>query len=267
MRLRVSGLFFVLGALLVACGGGGKSGVLPNATQPNGGGTLPAQATKQLAVVLKFPPANQQSHARKPFFVSANTQSIVFAVVPNGSGTPTPAQEQTFPVATPSPCATTAAGGETCSFSVAAPYGTDIFYVATFAVPSPNASSSPLASFVSGAIAIGSPVSRYAVTAGLYDERHRRERGDYRPEPRPEQHPEHTSLFGRRCGDAHSARHHAVRRERRGDSQRRISRAGHPRRYTGWGRRRSDTQRDVHRCAELCDAQSDRRRVVRIRFG
>ena len=156
MRLRVSGLFFVLGALLVACGGGGKSGVLPNAAQPNGG-TQPAKATKQLAVVLKIPPANQQSHARKPFFVSSNTQSIVFAVVPNGSGTPTPAQEQIFPVATPSPCATTGAGGETCTFNVTAPFGTDIFYVATFAVPSPNASSSPLASFVSGAIVIGSP--------------------------------------------------------------------------------------------------------------
>ncbi len=157
MRLRVSGLFFVLGALLVACGGGGKSGVLPSAAQPNGGGTQPAQATKQLAVVLKIPPASQQSRARKPFFVSSNTQSIVFAVVPNGSGTPTPAQEQVFPVATPSPCATTGAGGETCTFNVTAPFGTDIFYVATFAVPSPNASSSPLASFVSGAIAVASP--------------------------------------------------------------------------------------------------------------
>jgi hypothetical protein len=118
---------------------------------------MPSQATKQMAVVLNIPPASQQSHARRPFFVSSNTQSIVFAVVPNGSGTPTPAEEQVFPVATPSPCATTGAGGETCTFNVAAPYGTDIFYVATFSVPSPNASSSPLASFVSGAIAISSP--------------------------------------------------------------------------------------------------------------
>ena len=157
MRLRVAGLLFILGTLLVACGGGGKSGVLPGAPQQPGGAPLPAQTgIRQLAVVLKIPPANQQSRARRPFFVSTNTQSIVFAVVPNGSGTPTPAQEQIFPVATPSPCATTAAGGETCSFTVAAPYGTDIFYVATFAVPSPNASSSPLASFVSGAIAIAS---------------------------------------------------------------------------------------------------------------
>ncbi|MGA8839056.1 MAG: hypothetical protein WB491_01035 [Candidatus Aquilonibacter sp.] len=158
MRLRVGCLLFFLGALLAACGGGGKSGIVPGVPQQTGGAPAPAQTgDRQLAVVLKIPPANQQSHARRPFFVSTNTQSIVFAVVPNGSGTPTPAQEQIFPVATPSPCATTTAGGETCSFNVAAPYGTDIFYVATFAVPSPNASSSPLASFVSGAIAIASP--------------------------------------------------------------------------------------------------------------
>lgn len=158
MRLRVGCFLFVLTALLVACGGGGKSGLLPSAAQPGGGASqMPSQATKQMAVVLKIPPASQQSHSRRPFFVSSNTQSIVFAVVPNGSGTPTPAQEQVFPVATPSPCATTGAGGETCTFNVTAPYGTDIFYVATFAVPSPNASSSPLASFVSGAVAIASP--------------------------------------------------------------------------------------------------------------
>jgi hypothetical protein len=159
MSLRVGCLLFVLAALLVACGGGGKSGLLPGTTQQPGAGApgTGQKGARQLAVLLNIPPANQQSRARRPFFISPNTQSIVFAVVPNGSGTPTPAQEQVFPVTTPSPCATTGAGGETCTFSVAAPFGTDIFYVATFSVPSPSASSTPLASFVSGAIAIGSP--------------------------------------------------------------------------------------------------------------
>jgi hypothetical protein len=158
MRLRLCGFILVVGALLAACGGGGKSGMLPGVTQP-GGVTQPTQTgARQLAVVLKIPPSSQQSRARRPFFISPNTESIVFAAVPNGSGTPTPAQAQVFPVTTPSPCATTGAGGETCSFNVAAPYGTDIFYVATFAVPSPSAIATPLASFVSGAIVVGSPV-------------------------------------------------------------------------------------------------------------
>ena len=97
MRLRVGCLLFFLGALLAACGGGGTSGIVPGVPQQTGGAPAPAQTgDRQLAVVLKIPPASQQSHARRPFFVSTNTQSIVFAVVPNGSGTPTPAQEQSF---------------------------------------------------------------------------------------------------------------------------------------------------------------------------
>jgi hypothetical protein len=158
MRLRIGCLLLLFGAVLAACGGGGKSGVLPGLTQQPGSGTQPGQTkARQLAVVLEIPPASQQSRARRPFFISPNTESIVFAAVPNGSGTPTPVQAQVFPVTTPSPCATTGSGGETCSFNVVAPYGTDIFYVATFAVPSPSANATPLASFVSGAIAVGSP--------------------------------------------------------------------------------------------------------------
>jgi len=157
MRLRVVGLLIALGALLAACGGGGKSGVVPSIAQPVASAATPGQqATKRMAVVLRIPPAGQQSKARRPYYISPNTQSIVFAVVPDGSGTPTPSEAQVFPVTTPSPCATTGTGGETCTFNVTAPYGTDIFYVATFAVSSPSASSTPLASFVSGAIAIAS---------------------------------------------------------------------------------------------------------------
>ena len=159
MRVQVVGLLVALGAVLAACGGGGKS-VLPSIAQPVATASSPAQqATKRLAVTLNIPPTSQQSKARRPYYLSPNTQSIAFAVVPNGSGTPTPSELQVFPVTTPSPCATTGAGGETCTFNVSAPYGTDIFYVATFAVASPNPASTtvPLASFVSGAIVISSP--------------------------------------------------------------------------------------------------------------
>ncbi len=159
MRLQAVGLLVALGALLAACGGGGKS-LLPSAAQPAASAAAPGQqATKHMAIVLNVPPASKQSKARKPFFISPNTLSVAIAVVPNGSGTPTPSELQVFPVTTPSPCATTGAGGETCTFNVTAPYGTDIFYVATFAVASPNPASTtvPLASFVSGAIVISSP--------------------------------------------------------------------------------------------------------------
>ena len=134
--------------------------MMPSITQPVATASSPVQqATKRLAVTLNIPPASQQSKARRPYYLSPNTQSIAFAVVPNGSGTPTPSELQVFPVTTPSPCATTGAGGETCTFNVSAPYGTDIFYVATFAIASPNPASTtvPLASFVSGAIVISSP--------------------------------------------------------------------------------------------------------------
>ena len=166
MRLRIVGLLVAFGALLAACGGGGKS-ALPSIAQPAASAATPGQqATKRMAVVLNIPPASKQSKARRPFYVSPNTQSIVFAVVPNGSGTPTPSELQVFPVTTPSPCATTSAGGESCTFNVTAPFGTDIFYVATFAVASPNPASTtvPLASFVSGAIVVASPAPGVAPT-------------------------------------------------------------------------------------------------------
>ncbi|HVA27019.1 MAG TPA: hypothetical protein VNF68_02500, partial [Candidatus Baltobacteraceae bacterium] len=87
MRISVAATVFALAVLAAACGGG-TSGVVPTAQAP---GQPPVSGAKaRLTVVLKIPPATQQSHARKPFFVSPNTQSIAFAVLPSGSGTPTP---------------------------------------------------------------------------------------------------------------------------------------------------------------------------------
>lgn len=110
-----------------------------------------------MGIVLNIPPASKQSKARRPFYVSPNTQSIAIAAVPNGSGPPTLQEIQVFPVTTPSPCATISGGGESCTFIVQAPFGTDVFYVATFNVPSPTPSNTPLSSFVSGAIVVASP--------------------------------------------------------------------------------------------------------------
>lgn len=160
MRITLAAGIFSLAVFAAACGGGGGTGAGPLPNTPPGGPATPAHAgSRQMSMVLNIPPASQQSHAHKPFFVSPNTKSLAVAVVPNGT-TPAPANLQVFPVTTPSPCATTAAGGETCSFTVTAPFGTDQFYVATFNVPSPNPSTTslPLAVFVSGAIVVASPV-------------------------------------------------------------------------------------------------------------
>jgi hypothetical protein len=163
MRLRLFGVVLFFGASLAACGGGGHSGGLLPVAQSSPSPSSSAQSgSRRVALLLKIPPASQQSRARRPYYVSPNTQSIAFAVVPNGSGTPTTSELQVFPVTTPSPCATISAGGESCSFTVSAPYGNDVFYVATFAVPSPNPSTTPLASFVSGSITISASPSASA---------------------------------------------------------------------------------------------------------
>lgn len=154
MRLS-AGFIVVLALAVAACGGGGKSSILPGALQTPA--TTPQHQARSIAVVLNVPPAAQQARSKRPFYISRNTQSIAFTVVPNGSSSPIPAPVQAFPVTTPSPCATIAAGGESCTFEVTAPYGSDIFYVDTYAVPSPSASTTPLATFVSGAITVGSP--------------------------------------------------------------------------------------------------------------
>jgi hypothetical protein len=158
MRITVAAGVFGMAVLAAACGGGGKSVIPPAGTIATNASPTPAAKSKRsMAIVLNIPPASKQSNARKPFYVSPNTQSIAVAVVPNGSGTPTPQELQVFPVATPSPCAVNpTTGAESCTFDVVAPFGTDIFYVATFNVASPNPNTTPLASFVSGAIVIAS---------------------------------------------------------------------------------------------------------------
>jgi hypothetical protein len=161
MRLTLAASIFALAVLAAACGGGGKSGMLPSGPGQPSGPSAPTGGASHLAVTLKIPPATQQANARKPFLLSPSTESIVFAVVPQGQGTPTPAEAQLFPIATPSPCATNA-GVESCTFNVQAPFGTDIFYIATFGVATPTLSSIPLASFVSGPIVVPSPGSSSA---------------------------------------------------------------------------------------------------------
>ncbi len=164
MRLRLAWVLFILAGLAAGCGGGGKSGVVPSLAFTGSGApstSAPSSAkTTRANISLYIPPANKQD-SRKPLYVPSNTQALgVFveaypSVLPSfgPSSTPPPGL-QIIPVATPSPCAPASAGGETCTLTVTAPVGTDLFVVAAFASPSPNPSGGPLAAFVSGPIVV-----------------------------------------------------------------------------------------------------------------
>ncbi len=152
--------FFAISAVaaLAACGGGGGSALVPHAGSGagSGSGSGPSSTkTTRATMVMYVPPASHQSGSRRPFYISSNTQSFGVLVVPVGSTqTPTPLNLTIFPVATPSPCAAASGGGESCTLTVTAPVGNDIFYVAAFATASPNANAVPLSEFISGAITV-----------------------------------------------------------------------------------------------------------------
>lgn len=154
MHLRTVGALFALVICAAACAGGG-SGFVPN----SGGGPIGpgGSQTRTATMLLKIPPASQQARASRPMYISPGTKSVGVLVVPNGSTeTPSPSNAQIFPVTTPSPCTEAVPGtGETCTFRVQVPIGTDTFYVATFAQASPGPTSQPLSELQSGAIVIG----------------------------------------------------------------------------------------------------------------
>jgi hypothetical protein len=159
MRLRVALVFFALGVVIVGCGGGGKSGLVPTLTSPGSGGTSPSGGAKttRANIALYIPPANKQASSRRPFYISPNTQAFGVVVLPYPSVVPSPVPTtniQIFPVTTPSPCAVASGGGETCNFTVTAPIGTDLFIVAAFATAAPSGNTTPLSAFVSGPVAV-----------------------------------------------------------------------------------------------------------------
>ncbi len=80
MRLRLAFALFALAVFGAACGGGGKSGVIPSGGNP--GGNLPSSAkTTNAVLVLNIPAPNRQV-SRRPFYVSPGTQSLGVLVVP-----------------------------------------------------------------------------------------------------------------------------------------------------------------------------------------
>ena len=107
-----------------------------------------------------MPPANKQNTRGKPFYISPNTQAFAVyveaypSVAPTGLPSPVPSGLQIFPVATPSPCVVASGGGYTCTLTVTAPVGTDLFIVAALDGASPGPSTAPLSAFISGPVTV-----------------------------------------------------------------------------------------------------------------
>jgi hypothetical protein len=154
MRTLLTGSLFALAVLVAACGGGGKSSVLPNAANPGSANQPPATKTANATIVLNIPPPSRQA-SRRPFYVSPGTQSLgALAVLATSTETPSPTNLTIYPVATPSPCAAASGGGYTCTLTVSAPIGTDNFFVAAFATASPNAHAVPLSEYIATGIVV-----------------------------------------------------------------------------------------------------------------
>ena len=174
MRNRLSFSLFALAVLVAACGGGGKSGVIPSTPANTGGGNgAPSNAkSRQATMSLYVPPPNKQA-SRKPLYISSATQAFAVyvetypSIVPSGLPSPLPTGIQVFPVATPSPCAAASGGGETCTLTVTAPIGTDLFVVAALPTATLNPSVNPLSAYISGPVAVGASPAASPLTFTL----------------------------------------------------------------------------------------------------
>ncbi|HUA09964.1 MAG TPA: hypothetical protein VMA98_11930 [Candidatus Acidoferrales bacterium] len=159
MRTYASVALFALALLVAACGGGGKSGVVPAVS--NTGGGQPYGKNTSATMRLYVPPVSKQAAHTKPFYISSSTQGFAIyvepypSVLPTGLPSPLPTGIQVFPVTTPSPCAVPSGGGETCTFTVTAPIGTDLFLVAALPTATIGPNTVPLSAYVSGPVVVG----------------------------------------------------------------------------------------------------------------
>ena len=175
MRLRLALAIFALALFAAACGGGGKSGVVPALGGNTSGGNQPNVKTANATIVLDIPAPGRQV-SRRPLYISPGTQSLGVLVVPaTSTETPTPTNLTIFPVATPSPCAAASGGGYTCTLTVTAPIGNDNFFVGAFATASPAANAVPLSQYaalditVSASPAPGATPLTFILDGVVYD--------------------------------------------------------------------------------------------------
>ena len=125
-RIAAVGLFSVS---LAACGGGSGSPVTPALAQsPATGGSVASASSATVPVSITMDGTTTSSSSRTPMYFSPSTQSMTIAVA-LGSGTPV---------------STTVNCTSTCSGTIQAPLGSDLFTVSLF--DRPNAGGSMLSS-------------------------------------------------------------------------------------------------------------------------
>ncbi len=169
MRQRFALALLAAAIVTAACGGGGgtSSGALPPAAN-NPGGSNPAAA-----VIVSFTikiPTGSSSSLRHPHYVSPGTQSIG-VVVTNQGQAPSPAQYVNV-----STCPQVS-GVTTCSISVTALPGNDVFAMTAYSAPNGGGSAlavgSVAATIVAGVanvtdtLTLGGVVASIAITPGI----------------------------------------------------------------------------------------------------
>jgi hypothetical protein len=136
-----------LAVIVAACGGGGGSSVAPG-TGGTSSGSLPTStlapstsaplSTQSVTLSIVIPKsATTSTNVRKVKYIPSNTASLTLALVSvNGTAQSGSAQgpfNLTAPTPTnPNPNCTAGSSGTSCSFTIAAPIGTDIFTANTF---------------------------------------------------------------------------------------------------------------------------------------
>jgi hypothetical protein len=158
-RLIKKQLFLFLSAALVtlvtACGGGGGGGsslapsasggtpANPPTTSPSGGATAPPTVTMSLTVTI--PGKKSSSRARGPQYIAPNSGSMTMTLLTvNGVAISASAQGPYDLVPGPTNPNCVAGTNTTCTFSISAPVGTDIFLANTYS--SSNGTGQPLGS-------------------------------------------------------------------------------------------------------------------------
>ena len=124
-------------AILVDCGGGGGGGSAVAPSAPAAGGSTPIPTTVsapagtlKATMKITIPHATtSSSSARKIKMIPSNTQSVVFTLVQtDGTGLPNGTIQGPFGLTASSPgCSADAQGNVTCTLSINAPIGNDIF--------------------------------------------------------------------------------------------------------------------------------------------
>ncbi|NNM99477.1 MAG: hypothetical protein HKL91_06750 [Candidatus Eremiobacteraeota bacterium] len=168
-RFGAFGFFLFLAAAVVAgCGGGGSGNSAALPAHGGAGGTA-----RQAALQIFIPQPASASVARAPQYISASTKSIVITLTTVNGVPPSPAVPPTvFNISVP-PCSTVS-GGISCSVTVGAILGTDVFTIVAYdaANGSGNILSSGTLSVAVGPgtntpppIALGGNVAKVVVTA------------------------------------------------------------------------------------------------------